>query len=230
MSAAEYTTSTEMNMSLASLRGKFPKHPPDLHVIREFSIKKKSGKWRTYVECKCKCDKIFITSTHSGAVSCGCKRAKDNVSRRNGIYHFPREKRLKRALERSAKVVFGRYTDGDISLEEFLVMCKQNCHYCNAGPSGKQNVGVKSDGSPRLKKRIDINGKEYSAKTPYWDLGSEADFIYNGLDRIDQIKGHTKDNVVVCCKTCNYMKRDNSSQDFLDQIKRIHEWSTQKKP
>lgn len=43
-------------------------------------------------------------------------------------------------------------------------------------------------------------------------------FIYNGLDRIDNSKGHTLDNVVPCCKYCNYSKRDLTQQDFYNWI------------
>lgn len=31
-------------------------------------------------------------------------------------------------------------------------------------------------------------------------------FKYNGLDRVDNLKGYTKDNIVVCCYDCNTKK------------------------
>lgn len=45
--------------------------------------------------------------------------------------------------------------------------------------------------------------------------------IYNGIDRIDNTIGYTKDNCVSCCKTCNMMKRDLTVKEFLNHIKKI---------
>lgn len=39
----------------------------------------------------------------------------------------------------------------------------------------------------------------------YCDSNSEK----IGMDRIDNTKGHTKDNVVACCPTCNSARMDN---------------------
>lgn len=46
---------------------------------------------------------------------------------------------------------------------------------------------------------------------------------YNGLDRKDNSKGYTKDNVVTCCSICNYMKREKNDKEFIDLCKRIAE-------
>lgn len=36
-----------------------------------------------------------------------------------------------------------------------------------------------------------------------------------GCDRIDNLKGHTKDNVVPCCKTCNYVRNNLFSNEEM---------------
>ena len=41
---------------------------------------------------------------------------------------------------------------------------------------------------------------------------------YLGLDRIDNSKGHTKENVVVCCKDCNWIRGDRYT---LEEMKII---------
>lgn len=46
----------------------------------------------------------------------------------------------------------------------------------------------------------------------------------NGLDRIDNTKGYTIDNIVACCKSCNMMKRTASVADFLAVASRIAEF------
>jgi len=47
------------------------------------------------------------------------------------------------------------------------------------------------------------------------------DFIYNGLDRIDNSKGYTPENVVPCCIHCNRAKRTRSVDEFLEWVKEV---------
>ena len=48
-----------------------------------------------------------------------------------------------------------------------------------------------------------------------------AEWKYNGLDRVDSLLPHNKDNVVPCCARCNRMKSDMSFDDFLKRISDI---------
>jgi len=43
-------------------------------------------------------------------------------------------------------------------------------------------------------------------------------FLYNGLDRLDNKKGYTRDNVVTCCRYCNIAKSNMAKEEFLDKI------------
>ena len=43
-----------------------------------------------------------------------------------------------------------------------------------------------------------------------------------GLDRVDNLLGYEKQNVVSCCKVCNYMKNKLSLEDFKKQIERVY--------
>ncbi len=47
-----------------------------------------------------------------------------------------------------------------------------------------------------------------------------------GLDRIHNNKGYTIDNVVSCCKTCNFMKRSMSQKEFIAHCILVVERST----
>lgn len=47
-------------------------------------------------------------------------------------------------------------------------------------------------------------------------------YINNGIDRIDNNKGYTIDNVVPCCKMCNQAKNDYTLQEFQDWVEKIY--------
>ncbi len=44
---------------------------------------------------------------------------------------------------------------------------------------------------------------------------------YNGIDRLDNKKGYTKDNSVTCCKFCNIAKNNNSLESFNEWVQRL---------
>jgi hypothetical protein len=48
-----------------------------------------------------------------------------------------------------------------------------------------------------------------------------------GIDRIDNTLGYTKENSAPCCKTCNYMKKNHTVEDFLTHITKIYEHNNQ---
>ena len=50
-------------------------------------------------------------------------------------------------------------------------------------------------------------------------------FRYNGLDRVDNSKGYTLDNVVPCCMHCNRAKRTRSLDEFLSWVERVYQHS-----
>lgn len=105
----------------------------------------------------------------------------------------------------SAKRLFKeRYNDGNLTFEEFYKLSQMNCFYCNRAPEQVYNGYIFK--KKKVSQFAKING----------------DFIYNGLDRVDNNKGHDLNNLVPCCKVCNYGKRDMSSQDFKQWIVSIY--------
>lgn len=81
----------------------------------------------------------------------------------------------------------------ELSDEQMHELFQGKCYYCNSEPS-----------------------------TIYYKKQLYGSYVYNGVDRIDNLKGYTIDNAVSCCKYCNWMKSKYSQNIFLDKIKKIY--------
>jgi hypothetical protein len=171
-----------------------------------------------HVKCNCECgnNKIirFANIKNNSTKSCGCLRVEISTAR---FEKFNPEK-VKLGLAReprlaSAKAIYNKcYADGYLPFEDFLKLSQMNCYYCGVKPSNLSNVYSSIKTRKFSKERVD-----------------NADFIYNGLDRIDNKKLHTLDNVVTCCKFCNYAKNIRSQSDFFDWVNQIYNLHLRKK-
>lgn len=198
----------------------------NMKVIEKFSKRMPNGKLKYYARMICHCGKVFETRYDKKSLSCGCRRAEINRTRALGRYgNRTYEERCFKARMSIARSMFkqNNYGEKDISFEDFLRLSQDNCHYCGSGPTGYAHPGKTQDGTVKLKSRNTTNPDKYKVPVSAHNLGEEAAFIYNGLDRIDSSGIHEKSNTVVCCKTCNYMKRHMPVDDFLTHIKRIYE-------
>lgn len=81
----------------------------------------------------------------------------------------------------------------ELSKEEFRHITSQNCHYCNKPPL-----------------------QEFTTKG-----GSGIPFIYNGIDRVDNMLGYLLFNSVPCCGVCNDMKRARSKEQFIQACEAV---------
>ena len=86
-----------------------------------------------------------------------------------------------------------RHLEFSLKEDEFRELTSLNCHYCGSPPSLVSKI-------------------EDSIVSPY---------LYNGLDRVDNLLGYTRNNVVPCCKTCNGAKSDLTAEEFFGWIDRI---------
>jgi len=84
----------------------------------------------------------------------------------------------------------------NITEEQFAELTKKNCYYCGVKPNQVTKVG---------------RGRKCN-----------GDYVYNGLDRIDNNKDYTIDNVVPCCNQCNTAKNNLTLQEFKNWVARIY--------
>ncbi len=132
--------------------------------------------------CKCDCGEFREVPSknlkNGDARSCGCSRRK---------YH---------PSESSAKLVYrAKYSDGDLSFEDFMKLSALNCHYCNLPPSNNRNMFLTTK-----------TNTEFSL--------TNGNFNYNGLDRIDSNFPHNFNNLVPACSMCNKAKSDMAVEEF----------------
>lgn len=91
-----------------------------------------------------------------------------------------------------------RNLDFTLTSDALSILYKQECFYCGAPPGM-----VKHPPTKRLNPR------------------EGEDYIYNGLDRVDNAKGYIPENVVASCWACNRAKRELSTEEFLDRVFKI---------
>jgi len=76
----------------------------------------------------------------------------------------------------------------------FYSLSKRNCFYCGAPPSSLRNTG----------------------KNSY-----KSSYTYNGIDRINNSIGYYIENVVSCCKICNFSKSNRDQKEFILWVQQL---------
>jgi len=85
----------------------------------------------------------------------------------------------------------------ELTAEDFYGLVAEDCRYCGCPPSKVRRNGT-------------YNGE----------------FVYNGIDRVDNSLGYVPGNVTACCETCNRAKNALSYSEFMAWIARLvmHHW------
>lgn len=109
----------------------------------------------------------------------------------------PGESSYNRLKRRYKKQALSRNYIFDLSDNDFRQLVTSNCFYCGLEP--KQIMREKT---------------------------SFGQFIYNGIDRVDNSIGYTVDNCVSCCKVCNNAKGKLTKQEWREWIQRIVTYHT----
>lgn len=149
-------------------------------------------------ECECECGNIKIiraTDIKSGAIkSCGCLQKELARKNKNSHWSLPIGEASRNALINSYK--YGATRRGisfELTKDECEKLFKGDCVYCGSKPNSV------------------IRQK-----------AANGEYIYNGIDRVDNNIGYRMNNCVSCCKQCNYSKRELSERDFLDWINKVY--------
>ncbi len=144
-------------------------------------------------KCICDCGNTHEAATdilnNGGVRSCGCLHKE--TTRRLG----KRERTNKKEYGYSAlNKLFGMYKRHareagrvfELDLETFKILTQQNCSYCNRVP-------------------------ETVMSSPTYN----GEYIYNGIDRVDNTQGYVLENCVTCCAKCNRSKRDDEQIEHI---------------
>lgn len=172
-----------------------------LLVLRESEKRTKAGNIMWVVECACGTIKEITGSCllKGTSKSCGCLARELSAERNRRLYRLDPEEHgtwAQRSVLRTYKgSASKRKIKFELTLEKFLELCTSSCFYCGREPSFVQ-----------------------SAK-----YGWGEDFIYNGIDRVDNNIGYNDGNVVSCCRDCNIAKRNKTLKEFVRWVGNIYE-------
>lgn len=167
-----------------------------------------SGKLLAECICDCGNNKItrvaYLKSGHTRSCGCLTKERKFDFEKLNANNPKHINKMQDPKLGSAMTVYKASYSDENISFEEFLKLSQLDCAYCGKPPSNRINPYA--------------NNEKYSI-----ERRKNGWFIYNGLDKIDNDKGHSIDNVVPCCINCNRAKCKRGREEFLEWVKRVYD-------
>ena len=176
-----------------------------LKRAESYQNRNKKAQWL----CRCNCGNLIIVYAsnlrNGNTRSCGClhkEKGKLNLEKYNN--RLPKGEAAFRGLLRAMKNgAEKRNLKWALTDEEVKDLIQNPCYYCGKLPER------------HLKnKRIQNQCK--------------GDFPSNGLDRIDNSKGYSIDNVVPCCFRCNAMKEKMSISKFRDHIIKIYKYFIEK--
>jgi hypothetical protein len=149
--------------------------------------------------CKCDCGKIIATNTNSlnrgHTLSCGCYN-REKVSQANS--HTNRDNSIKASAADCYQSYKTNNKNDSISFANFIKISQRPCFYCGVTGYNRFNKFLNRE-------KYGFWASKFSKENGY--------FIYNGLDRVDNSKDHTIDNIVSCCKICNIFKLDRKLEE-----------------
>lgn len=159
--------------------------------------------------CECECGKqVLMVSTRlrrkEPSLSCGCKNF---TGEHKNSKHSATEASFLGLFNRNKQSARKRGIDWDLSLAEFISIVTQPCVWCKEPPFTPYNSSLANNGYTQLKHLTPrlVGGK----------------ILVNGIDRIDNSKGYTLENVQPSCKYCNFARNDRTQNEFLTWLTKL---------
>lgn len=155
---------------------------------------------KTLWEFKCDCGntvtKKLAHVAKGDTTNCGCERA----SRLEALWEkntLPYGQSSFNSLYKAyVKTAKGRDIAWGLTRDEFRTITSGSCAYCGLPPSQKRLTNKASNG----------------------------EYVYNGVDRVDNSLGYYIENVVPCCGMCNMAKSSHPVNVFLEWVERVYEY------
>ncbi len=169
-----------------------------LVVVEQAGLGKYKGKWEPAYILQCACGNL-VKVTHNRLKeikSCGCMlgwKLKSGDASRLG-WGESYLNRIVRGYKQNAK---SRGLEFCLTAEQVKDFITTNCTYCKRLPS-------------------DVHEATGNTKDRHYGR-----FKHNGIDRKDSGVGYIVENCVTACKTCNWMKSDMQTEDFIAHVKDI---------
>lgn len=166
-------------------------------VLNDGIVKNKNRVVPAICECGISKEVSFQSLVKGTSLTCGCD-AFDKA--RNRLLDNPIARRLPEGEAAKNALLSGykgkareRNLEWNITNEEFFNLTSLICHYCGATPS--------------------------NIKRSFYKTGH---YIYNGIDRINNLMGYVLGNLVSCCKKCNIAKNEMTMIEFNEWITAVY--------
>ena len=154
---------------------------------------RENGETSYFCQCECGTQKyVRHSNLRSGNVNSCGCLAKELLSARAKPLKDVLINKTQTSYKRNARI---RGYEWSLSNEDYIDLINKNCFYCGSMPY-------------------------HEVKHYYKD--KEAGLPFNGIDRVDNKLGYTKDNCVTCCRTCNSAKGELSFEEFKEWANKLH--------
>lgn len=194
----------------------------------------------TYWKCQCECGNVTIVRRdallNGKTKSCGCIHDQKSADRLRQMFtkdyrEYSKDGQLikkfcptcKRWLEPSY------FSPSKTSLDK----CSWECKECKAYYLRNRYNAYKGEANHR-NLNFDLSLEEFDKITSNPCVycgqynGNYFGKYFCGIDRIDSSNGYVLNNCVSCCTTCNTMKSNRSVTDWMNHMKQILEYSSNK--
>lgn len=163
---------------------------------------------RGYWLCRCDCGKEYLIRTDHLKVGRTKRRCTADCPYREHKY-LPGESGFKQLILRYKYEAKKRGYQWGLSEKDFKELTQKDCFYCGAIPSQIITHGNNTGATKEAKQR--------------------AQYVYNGIDRIDNSIGYIINNCITSCSKCNLAKQKLSVESFLKHIEKIYLYQNAKK-